>query len=64
SRIDVETGQFVLAREPVGTMSGTGLSREVKSEQNAPVLYIEFRKDGRPVDPDPWWAKGLEKVED
>ncbi len=24
----------------------------------APLLYIEFRKDGRPIDPDPWWAKG------
>jgi septal ring factor EnvC (AmiA/AmiB activator) len=21
-----------------------------------PVLYIEFRKDGTPVDPTPWWA--------
>ena len=21
-----------------------------------PVLYLEFRKDGVPVDPDPWWA--------
>jgi septal ring factor EnvC (AmiA/AmiB activator) len=21
-----------------------------------PVLYIEFRKDGSPVDPNPWWA--------
>jgi len=23
-----------------------------------PVLYIEFRKDGTPVDPAPWWATG------
>jgi murein hydrolase activator len=21
-----------------------------------PVLYVEFRKDGIPVDPGPWWA--------
>jgi septal ring factor EnvC (AmiA/AmiB activator) len=21
-----------------------------------PVLYIEFRKDGTPIDPGPWWA--------
>jgi murein hydrolase activator len=21
-----------------------------------PVLYIEFRKDGAPIDPSPWWA--------
>jgi septal ring factor EnvC (AmiA/AmiB activator) len=23
---------------------------------NQPVLYVEFRKDGIPVDPGPWWA--------
>jgi septal ring factor EnvC (AmiA/AmiB activator) len=22
-----------------------------------PVLYVEFRKDGAPFDPGPWWAK-------
>jgi murein hydrolase activator len=28
-----------------------------------PVLYIEFRKDGTPVDPTPWWAtNGNQKV--
>jgi septal ring factor EnvC (AmiA/AmiB activator) len=28
-----------------------------------PVLYIEFRKDGAPVDPTPWWAtNGNQKV--
>jgi len=21
-----------------------------------PVLYVEFRKDGTPIDPGPWWA--------
>ena len=30
---------------------------------NAPVLYVEFRKDGRPVDPDPWWVAGQQKVQ-
>ena len=63
SRIDVEPGQFVLAAEPVGTMSGTAASRELKSEANAPVLYVEFRKEGSPVDPSPWWASGSEKVQ-
>jgi septal ring factor EnvC (AmiA/AmiB activator) len=23
---------------------------------NQPVLYVEFRKDGMPVDLGPWWA--------
>jgi len=25
----------------------------------APLLYIEFRKDGKPVDPAPWWTERL-----
>lgn len=65
SRIDVEPGQFVLAAEPVGTMSGAGSSGAGagKAEGGAPVLYVEFRKDGRPIDPSPWWVNGPEKVE-
>lgn len=63
SRIDVETGQFVLAAEPVGTMSSTGAAGSSKADGGLPVLYIEFRKDGRPIDPSPWWVQGPEKVE-
>jgi septal ring factor EnvC (AmiA/AmiB activator) len=22
----------------------------------SPVLYVEFRKDGTPIDSSPWWA--------
>lgn len=56
SQIDVQVGQFVLAGEPVGLMSAAPKSQSAKSEGNAPVLYVEFRKDNRPIDPDPWWA--------
>lgn len=69
SRIDVEPGQFVLAAEPVGTMGagaasgGTVAVRDGRDETSAPVLYIEFRKDGRPIDPNPWWVNGPEKVQ-
>jgi septal ring factor EnvC (AmiA/AmiB activator) len=32
-------------------------------EAGSPVLYVEFRKDGIPIDPGPWWAKSQgEKV--
>ena len=55
STIDVRVGQFVLASEPVGTMA---VKRKGKSQDNAPVLYVEFRKGGRPINPDPWWLKG------
>ena len=25
-------------------------------EAKGPVLYVEFRKDGTPIDSGPWWA--------
>ena len=25
--------------------------------KRAPSLYIEFRRKGRPINPDPWWSK-------
>lgn len=60
SQIDVQLGQFVLAAEPVGTMApASGRA----SQDSAPVLYIEFRKEGRPIDPEPWWAEGVQRVQ-
>lgn len=63
SHIDVQPGQFVLAAEPVGTMTSAGKVAQVHMQTNSPVLYVEFRKDGRPIDPDPWWVSGLQKVQ-
>lgn len=63
SQIDVQPGQFVLAAEPVGTMSGWPQQAQPAAMNNAPVLYVEFRKDGRPIDPDPWWVTGHQKVQ-
>lgn len=60
SQIDVQVGQFVLRSEPIGTM---GAAPKGKSQDNAPVLYVEFRKEGRPIDPEPWWAEGSQKVQ-
>jgi murein hydrolase activator len=62
-RITVDPGQFVLTGEPVAVMgigtrvasaSAAGPSSAIGSPQ--PVLYIEFRKDGTPIDSSPWWA--------
>ena len=62
-RIDVSLGQFVLAGEPVAVM-GTSLPAGQGNKDNSrPVLYVEFRKDGRPIDPGPWWAEASEKVQ-
>lgn len=63
-RISVDLGQFVLTGEPVAMMGGGPQSAAaIATGSSQPVLYIEFRKDGSPVDPGPWWAaSGSEKV--
>lgn len=63
SQIDVQPGQFVLTAEPVGTMSGGAKNSPASTQSNSPVLYVEFRKDGRPIDPDPWWIGSQQKVQ-
>jgi murein hydrolase activator len=56
-RISVDVGQFVLTGEPVAIMgSGSQVAATLSSGSSQPVLYVEFRKDGTPVDPSPWWA--------
>jgi murein hydrolase activator len=56
-RISVNIGQFVLTGEPVATMGKTSqVASIIASSASQPVLYIEFRKDGTPIDPGPWWA--------
>lgn len=60
SRISVAAGQSVLAGEPVGAMGDTRVASAASvSNGNAPELYVEFRKDGKPVDPAPWWSERL-----
>lgn len=55
SEINVQAGEFVLAGETVGFMSAAPRSSSAKPDGNAPVLYVEFRKENRPIDPEPWW---------
>jgi septal ring factor EnvC (AmiA/AmiB activator) len=56
-RISVDIGQFVLTGEPVAVMgSGSQVAAVLATGSSQPVLYVEFRKDGTPVDPSPWWA--------
>ncbi|HEX9323780.1 MAG TPA: peptidoglycan DD-metalloendopeptidase family protein [Xanthobacteraceae bacterium] len=63
-RISVDLGQSVLTGEPVAVMGGGPQSAAaIAVGSSQPVLYVEFRKDGTPVDPNPWWAtKDSEKV--
>lgn len=59
SQVSVKSGQFVLAAEPVGTMSNASAQGGQASD---PVLYVEFRKDNKPIAPGPWWA--VQKVQE
>jgi septal ring factor EnvC (AmiA/AmiB activator) len=63
SRIDVSLGQFVLTGEPIAVMGSPSAPSVSGDENSSPVLYVEFRKDGKPVDPGPWWAEASEKVQ-
>ena len=47
-RLDAVPGQHVLSGEPLGVMAGTGTSGQG-------LMYIEFRRDGSPVDPVQWF---------
>lgn len=42
-------GGIEAGRDKPGTNSPLGTTR--------PALYVEFRKDGAPVDPSPWWLR-------
>ncbi|RCL02014.1 MAG: Peptidase [Candidatus Tokpelaia sp. JSC189] len=58
-RINVAQGQILLQGEPVGIM-GTQLiasSSAFDIGKSAPMLYIEIRKDGKPVNPASWWGR-------
>lgn len=57
-QITVELGQFVLTGEPVAVMgNGSRTASAAAATTSKPTLYIEFRKDGNPIDPNPWWAE-------
>jgi septal ring factor EnvC (AmiA/AmiB activator) len=49
-RLDVRVGQAVAPGEPVGVMP----SWQPGGAGNRPTLYVELRRDGRPVNPAPW----------
>ncbi len=56
--VTVQQGQFVVAGEPLATMGAKRVASAtaLALETDRPTLYIEFRKDGKPVDSRPWWT--------
>lgn len=63
SRINVGAGQIVLAGEPVAKMGSTRIASLATEDiaSSRPMLYVEFRKDGKSFDPTPWWAENSMK---
>jgi len=54
-KLTAKKGQSIDAGAPVGSMRSEPL-RDGSTNARAAVLYIELRKDGRAIDPSPWWA--------
>ena len=54
TRIDMAVGQRVSTGEPVGLMGDGGGGR--------PILYVELRRKGQPINPLPWLASRNDKV--
>ena len=50
-RVDVSVDQWVLEGEPVGAMPDA-------KDGSTIALEVELRRDGQPVDPQPWLATG------
>ncbi|WP_097137766.1 murein hydrolase activator EnvC family protein [Rhizobium subbaraonis] len=66
-RVSVREGQFVVAGEPLAVMGEKRVAsvNALALETDRPTLYIEFRKNGKPVDPRPWWTASVSgKVRD
>src|SRR2546429_185455 len=56
-RISGNIGQVLLTGEPVAQMGSTSqVASILATTASQPVLYVEFRKDGTPIDSGPWWA--------
>lgn len=51
-------GMFVFSGEPIASMGAKRVASAaaLALETDRPTLYIEFRKDGVPVDSQPWWT--------
>ena len=63
AQIDGSVGQKVLAGEPIGLMPQKSAESARKgAASQRPALYIEFRKNGTPVNPGPWFVTSASKA--
>ena len=54
AQIDAVVGQWLLAGEPLGSMA--------TRKSGKPVLYVELRRNGQPINPLPWITAEKQKV--
>ena len=66
SRLDVRAGEALAAGEPIGLMPraqkkprGTKKGAKKTRRNSLPVLYLEVRKNGRPIDPTSLFAENI-----
>jgi len=62
-KLDVELGQFVLVGEPVGIMGSRRIASAgtIELGLSRPVLSIEFRNNGKSINPASWWQVNANK---
>ena len=62
-KVEVGLGQFVLVGEPIGIMGSRRIASAstIDVELTRPVLAIEFRKKGEPINPAHWWQVNTKK---
>lgn len=63
--IEVGVGDFVQMGTRLGTMGqrATGLRRPGNAGSEGPMLYIELRQGGVPIDPKGWWIADTQEQE-
>jgi murein hydrolase activator len=52
--LDVTTGEHLADGQPVGEMQ----RYDPAAPTRQPILYVELRRNGMPVDPSAWLARG------
>ncbi|WP_321395175.1 murein hydrolase activator EnvC family protein [Emcibacter sp.] len=63
TRLDAVVGQWVLKGEPIGQMAPTQLAADGRVTGNlGQKLYMEIRRQGRPINPLPWIVARDRKV--
>ncbi len=76
AHIEARAGQWVLAGEPVGATGddqpasdprsgnngGGGPSRGPGDRAEGPTVYVEFRRNGQPINPLPWLAASIDRT--